>query len=331
MPLLKDHRIFPELDITKTQELGIDPFTLTLLSDRRPMWKCSTNPDHTWQISVNSMTRRSYICPQCPRPTTGTYLSETALYAEVNHTLTETEGIDPLLLTTGSGKKIWWDCSKDDTHPAWKASVTNRSKGKGCPNCYAQCPMLSETPLYREVNKALTFADGIKAKDLSAGSNLKIWWNCSKDDTHPAWKAEVNGRRKGRGCPKCAGSKTESEFRALMNASDYTFVSGHINACWNKRETMQVDMLDETRKVIVEYDSVFAHGENLRHQRTAAMGLDMDTRKTLAALEAGYTIIRIRETPLPDILLDHPRFHQVPYPANSSKAEAVEQCLRFLN
>lgn len=332
MPLLRDHHIFTELDITRTVELGVDPFSLTLRSDRPTAWKCSHNAHHTWESTPNRMTRRNYVCPECPRPTTtGTYLSTTPLYAEINHGRTAAEGINPLLLLTGSGKKIWWDCTKDKSHPSWQASVTNRSKGKGCPQCYSTCPMLIQTSLYGEVNHPKTLTEGINAEILSAGSNQKIWWNCSKDKAHPSWKAEVNGRRKGRGCPKCSGSKTEDEFRKIINEkSQYSFVAGNIQARWSKREMMQVDMLDATNNVIIEYDSMYAHGENVWHHRTAVMGVEIDMRKTMAALEAGYTIIRIRETPLPNLPLKHHRFHQVSYTSGEPKSAIAERCIQIV-
>ncbi len=39
---------------------------------------------------------------------------------------------------------------------------------------------------------------------MTAGTRREAWWRCSKDPTHE-WKASVNGRRRGNGCPVCAG------------------------------------------------------------------------------------------------------------------------------
>ena len=37
-------------------------------------------------------------------------------------------------VTLGSGKKIWWKCSKGKDHE-WEAIIVNRNKGIGCPIC----------------------------------------------------------------------------------------------------------------------------------------------------------------------------------------------------
>ena len=42
-------------------------------------------------------------------------------------------GINPDEITCGSGKKIWWKCPEG--HPSWRAPITNRLKGCGCPIC----------------------------------------------------------------------------------------------------------------------------------------------------------------------------------------------------
>ena len=39
---------------------------------------------------------------------------------------------DPLRLTFGSNKKVWWKCSKGHE---WQAIIANRNEGRGCPYC----------------------------------------------------------------------------------------------------------------------------------------------------------------------------------------------------
>ena len=40
----------------------------------------------------------------------------------------------PEYFTYGSGKKVWWKCSKEPEHE-WEAMILNRSRGRGCPFC----------------------------------------------------------------------------------------------------------------------------------------------------------------------------------------------------
>ena len=41
-------------------------------------------------------------------------------------------GFDPQELTCGSGKIVWWKCSKGHN---WEARIADRESGKGCPYC----------------------------------------------------------------------------------------------------------------------------------------------------------------------------------------------------
>ncbi len=37
-------------------------------------------------------------------------------------------------ISSGSSKKAWWKCYKEEDHE-WEAAVSNRSNGRGCPIC----------------------------------------------------------------------------------------------------------------------------------------------------------------------------------------------------
>lgn len=39
---------------------------------------------------------------------------------------------DPLQLTLGSNKKVWWKCGNGHE---WETTINNRSNGNGCPQC----------------------------------------------------------------------------------------------------------------------------------------------------------------------------------------------------
>lgn len=47
--------------------------------------------------------------------------------------------LTPYNITSGSDKKIWWQCNKNQKHE-WKVSVYNRKYGYGCPYCSGQLP-----------------------------------------------------------------------------------------------------------------------------------------------------------------------------------------------
>ncbi len=41
--------------------------------------------------------------------------------------------LKPDMVMANSNKKAWWKCSKCSHE--WQASIANRNKGRGCPNC----------------------------------------------------------------------------------------------------------------------------------------------------------------------------------------------------
>jgi hypothetical protein len=47
-------------------------------------------------------------------------------------------------------------------------------------------------------------------KDITPGSNKKVWWRCKK---RHEWKASVGNRNRGRGCPYCARFKHKTDVK----------------------------------------------------------------------------------------------------------------------
>jgi hypothetical protein len=46
--------------------------------------------------------------------------------------------------------------------------------------------------------------NSLTSKDVTPGSQKKVWWQCNKNHE---WEAIVGSRSKGNGCPECAGKK----------------------------------------------------------------------------------------------------------------------------
>lgn len=57
------------------------------------------------------------------------------LMAEWNWEMNNELELDPNEITYGSGKKVWWKCSKGHE---WQARVGHRTAGHGCPMCAHQ-------------------------------------------------------------------------------------------------------------------------------------------------------------------------------------------------
>jgi len=122
---------------------------------------------------------------------------------------TKNGDLTPHDVTTGSGKKVWWQCEKGHE---WEATVDKRSHGRGCPYCAGKrasienclktiSPDLSKQ-WHPNKNGSLT-PDGI-----TMGSRKKVWWACEKGHE---WESLISNRLKGQGCPYCSGRYADGD------------------------------------------------------------------------------------------------------------------------
>jgi hypothetical protein len=122
-------------------------------------------------------------------------------------------------VTANSHKKVWWRCEKASDHK-WQAIIQNRAKnGTTCPCCCnrktvaSNCLQTTHPDLCKEwcVDK-----NTITPTEVTAGSNIKVWWQCSKHSDH-CWLLSIITRvRKKTGCPLCAGKQASSSNNLNM-------------------------------------------------------------------------------------------------------------------
>ena len=117
--------------------------------------------------------------------------------------------LTPSTVTVMSGRKVWWKCPKGDDH-IWEAIIANRSKGSGCPICSNQKIAHSNSlgtanpELAREWHPTLN--GDLTPFDVLPSTKQEIWWQCPTNSEH-VWKARLNNRSNGKGCPFCSNQK----------------------------------------------------------------------------------------------------------------------------
>lgn len=113
-------------------------------SNHKVWWQCS-KCGREWKTSVSERTGRDKTgCPRCNKKDGAAKNVQTRIRKKGSLALnwpklmkewdySKNDGIDPEHLTCGSGRKVWWKCSKCGNE--WSASVSHRTNGRGCPVC----------------------------------------------------------------------------------------------------------------------------------------------------------------------------------------------------
>ena len=180
---------------------------ITAGSGYHAWWKCK-KCSHEWQAAVNSRDkgRGCKLCGNASKKKQPYIIHE---YEDIaQEWITEKNGRLLEKITAGSQHKAWWKC-KTCEHQ-WQTTVSSRTNGCGCPKCAGRhgisllenFPHLAKEWMTEKNNKPL--------ERVTAGSVYKAWWKCSTCDNK--WRAMVEKRTKGSGCPKCNGRQRSFSF-----------------------------------------------------------------------------------------------------------------------
>lgn len=145
-----------------------------------------------------------------------------------------------------SNENVWWlgSCGHE-----WKAKISNRYHGAGCPYCNGRYPIKGLTDL-ATTNPLLAqewhpYKNGsLTPSDVKEHSNRKVWWICSQGHE---WEAMINSRKRN-GCPYCSGKAVLKGYNDLATThpdlanewhpsrngdkTPYTVSSGHDAKVW---------------------------------------------------------------------------------------------------
>jgi len=148
---------------------------------------------------------------------------------------TRNGNLRPRDVTKGSNKKVWWICANGHE---WEASVYNRVKGRGCPQCYAEnrgkykehAAVAQNGSLADERPDLLVDWDYLKndadPRDISKFSTRKVWWKCHVCGYE--WQSAVNKRsRADHGCPACKGKAVNPGHNDLATVRPDIAASWH--------------------------------------------------------------------------------------------------------
>ncbi len=217
--------LFPKLvkewHPTKNGRLKPELFTS---GSKEPIWWLCSECGYEWQSPINFRTRASRVnskCPICAKRIMVSGINDFKTWCLKNgqeHLLDEwvyeKNKENPSEMPVSSPVKVWWKCPTCDS--LYKSSIGQRTgKGKcGCPYCggMAVNPGVNDFETWCKKNGRMELMEqwdyerNDKApSEYSHGSGKAVWWKCPT--CKQSWQAKIDNRKKGRGCPICAGKK----------------------------------------------------------------------------------------------------------------------------
>ncbi|UII56246.1 hypothetical protein LS684_01795 [Cytobacillus spongiae] len=186
----------------------LTPEHVTAKSSKKVWWICKEG--HEWNTAISERTR-GYGCPYC----SGRYPSNTnnlkVLFPDVAKEwhYEKNDPLKPENITSKSGKKVWWKCSKGHE---WQATVNGRANGGNCPYCVGKKASddYNFENFYPELAKEWHYEknDNLMPSDFTPNSGKRVWW---KAECGHAWDSMISNRIRGHGCPYCAGKRVAAE------------------------------------------------------------------------------------------------------------------------
>ena len=125
--------------------------------------------------------------------------------------------LTPHDVVSGSSKKVWWKCPKQDDH-IYKAMIQMRAAaGTGCPMCRGFQIVTSNSLAIKSPELAKQWHpsknNSLTPSQVGIGDERRVWWKCEKYDDHE-WRASTNRRYSGlkydsknQGCAFCIGRR----------------------------------------------------------------------------------------------------------------------------
>lgn len=259
---------FPELakEWHPTKNGDLTPFDVTFGTGRKVWWIGTCG--HEWEAIIKERVR-GYGCPICAGKRV--YIGVNDL--ESNHPniaaewdYTRNHPLLPSSVTTKSHKQVWWACSNGHSY---KSSVDNRTRGRGCPYCNSKLVTIGQNDLKSqnpELAKEYSLRNKACADSMFVNSHTKVWWICSQ--CNHEWKATVDSRNRGNGCPACA-QRTQSSFseQAIFYYVKQTCQDAINRSTYVLDCRLELDIYIPSLKIGIEYDGQHWHNDPKVYRR----------------------------------------------------------------
>jgi hypothetical protein len=316
---------------------NLDPRKLPVKSHRKVHWKCLIGCPygcpHEWPARIADRTSNTQAtgCPFCClTPQSICYHQSIEFnYPEEMKQWDHKKNIaiDPSTISKASTILVWWKCPKKCPegcpHEYQQRVVDKLVKGYGCLHCSQtstiMCIHLSISYTHPNLIKEMhsTKNEDLDPSKISFGSDIQVWWICSKNPNHE-WKTSVSCRTRERcptGCPLCY-NKTESELldNLIKRFPSFTIIpQKRFNWCFSHdtKKKLPFDFYIVELNLIIELDGE-QHFNDVSDWKSAKENQQTDIYKMKLALDHNIRVIRItrllfvkQKVNLEDVLYRH--------------------------
>ena len=194
---------------------SIDPLTVAARSNTKYAWKCP-KCHQSFELSPDHMIRKKTKCPICANYKVVKGVNDLSTLRPglmLDWDYVSNKGIDPSTLSIRSTKTVHWKCHTCGFD--WTRRVNDSASKKiNCPKC-SRRDKANQRHLF-ELKRRGPISDRILLLDwdyeknarppskYTSQSNEAVYWKCHI--CGHGWKAKINNRANGRGCP-CCGHK----------------------------------------------------------------------------------------------------------------------------
>lgn len=270
---------FPDLIKDWDYEINADiqPTKVHYGSHRSVYWKCSIC-SYQWKAKIEDRSKGKG-CPLCGKKKRTLSRQATILKNKggIKNPLLLKEwnyerntDLTPEQVTEGSGKKVWWKCSKCGYE--WEAKILNRNVNKGC-----ACPLCANRVVVKGKNDLATTHPQLAAEwdyekngeltpqSITYGSGKKVWWKCHLGHSYQA--NPLHRTVGGTNCPICnSGRQTsfaEQAFYFYIKKLYPDAINRYTEIFDNR---MELDIFIPSIGLAIEYDGVFWHKNKSREK-----------------------------------------------------------------
>jgi hypothetical protein len=289
--LVINPRLASEWHITKNGNLT--PNDVTKGSNKKVWWQCDQG--HEWKANISS--RETKGCPFCsgrlPTKENNLLVYDPDVVKWWDYEINEKNPED---YTPNSGKYVWWKCVKGHS---WKLQIYNmeNSKGDRCPYCNGLYPSEENNLLikYPELCKEWDYTKNKKRpEEFLPNANQKAWWIC--EECGNEWKAMIEQRTIGTGCPACGESKGEKRIRKYFIKNEIVFepqkeFEGLLGI---RGGNLSYDFFLPKQNLLIEYQGEFHDGNgNYYMKKNLERQQEHDKRKKEFAKQNNIKLLEI--------------------------------------